>query len=197
MIKIKTTAGKLTVFGNLLHKTLKLILQLIYDKKYFEGEYFKYNFTGYRWVLKSFIFQKLFRINAHIPFPCSFRTTISNHKNLFFNINDLNNFQSPGCYFQNFSANIYLGEGTYIAPNVGIITANHDINDLNKHLEGKDVVIGKKCWIGMNAVILPGVVLGDNTIVGAGAVVTKSFNEGNIVIAGNPAKVIKTIKKLI
>ena len=45
----------------------------------------------------------------------------------------------------------------------------------------------------MNSMILPGVVLGDRTIVGAGSVVTKYFPEGNCVIAGNPAKVIKVI----
>jgi acetyltransferase-like isoleucine patch superfamily enzyme len=60
-------------------------------------------------------------------------------------------------------------------------------------MDGKDVVIGNKCWIGMNAMILPGVHLGDNTIVGAGSVVTKSFPEGNVVIAGNPAKLIKKL----
>ncbi|EOJ3081127.1 DapH/DapD/GlmU-related protein, partial [Acinetobacter baumannii] len=54
--------------------------------------------------------------------------------------------------------------------------------------------IGDKCWIGMNSVILPGVVLGNGTIVAAGAVVTKSFKQGNIVIAGVPAKIIKEIK---
>lgn len=43
----------------------------------------------------------------------------------------------------------------------------------------------------MNSVILPGVVLGNNTIVGAGSIVTKSFIEGNCIIAGNPAIKIK------
>ena len=46
----------------------------------------------------------------------------------------------------------------------------------------------------MNAVILPGVELGEKTVVGAGAVVTKSFKEGHCVIGGNPAKLIKKLE---
>ncbi len=45
----------------------------------------------------------------------------------------------------------------------------------------------------MNAVILPGVTLGDHTVVGAGAIVTKSFPDGHCIIAGNPAKEIRKI----
>ncbi len=52
-------------------------------------------------------------------------------------------------------------------------------------------MIGEKSWIGMNSMILPGVSLGPNTIVGAGSVVTKSFIDGNCIIAGNPARIIK------
>lgn len=47
--------------------------------------------------------------------------------------------------------------------------------------------------IKMNSVVLPGVTFGPKTIVGAGSVVTKSFPEGQCVIAGNPARVIKRL----
>ncbi|NRB54352.1 MAG: acyltransferase, partial [Saprospiraceae bacterium] len=56
-----------------------------------------------------------------------------------------------------------------------------------------DVEIGKYCWIGMGAVILPGVKLGEYTIVAAGAIVTKSFENGYCVVGGNPAKVLKEL----
>lgn len=45
----------------------------------------------------------------------------------------------------------------------------------------------------MNAVILPGVKLGDHTVVGAGSVVTKSFEEGYCVVAGNPGRQIRRL----
>ena len=51
-------------------------------------------------------------------------------------------------------------------------------------------MIGKRCWIGANAVIRPGVKLGDDVIVGAGSVVNKDF-DSNSVIAGIPAKFFK------
>ena len=98
-----------------------------------------------------------------------------------------------GRYFQAENARIVIGKGTYIANNSGLITANHDINNLSTHEEAKDIILGEKCWLGLNSVVLPGVVLGDHTIVAAGAVVTKSFPEGHCVIGGVPAKIIKEI----
>ena len=53
--------------------------------------------------------------------------------------------------------------------------------------------MANNCFIGTNVTVLPGVTLGDNTIVGASSVMTKSFLDGNVVIAGNPARVICTI----
>ena len=115
-------------------------------------------------------------------------------KNISFDIDDLNNFTTYGIYYQA-NGRLSIGKGTYIAPNVGLITENHDVSEPNKRAGAKGVIIGEKCWIGMNSVILPGVTLGDHTVVGAGAIVTKSFLEGYCVIAGNPAKKIKEIEK--
>lgn len=52
--------------------------------------------------------------------------------------------------------------------------------------------IGRRCWIGMNSLILKGVTIGDNTIIGAGSVVVNDVPEG-VVAAGNPARVIRTL----
>jgi len=99
----------------------------------------------------------------------------------------------PGCYIQGLGK-IYVGDYTQIAPNVGIISANHQLYDNSEH-DLREVRIGKYCWLGMGCLIMPGVTLGDYTIVGAGGVVTRSFPEGYCVIGGNPARVIKQLDK--
>lgn len=173
----------------------KVFFYFIYDRKYLQSKYFteEEKFIGYKWCWQNLIGQKIRRINGSTPWTVSPYIKISNYNNLIFHPEDINNFQGFGKYFQNFDAKIIIGKGTYIADNVGIITSNHSLKNLDKHLPGKDVVIGEQCWIGMNSVILPGVELGKKTIVGAGSIVTKSFIEGNCVIAGNPAKLIKKI----
>ena len=65
--------------------------------------------------------------------------------------------------------------------------------DSNKRgiVKGKgDIIIGNDVWIGLNAIILPGVKIGDGAIIGAGSVVTKDVDDYEIV-AGNPAKLIR------
>lgn len=97
------------------------------------------------------------------------------------------------CYIQG-KGGISIGDYTQIAPNVTIVSANHDVYDSRKHILNP-VKIGKYCWIGAGARIMPGVELGDWTTVGAGAVVTKSFTEGYCIIGGVPASQIKSLDK--
>lgn len=79
---------------------------------------------------------------------------------------------------------IFVGKETYIA--FGAVVLSHDFVR-NMHV---DTVIGERCFIGAHSLIMPGVHIGDNSIVGAGSVVTKSV-PANVIVAGNPARVIK------
>ncbi len=87
---------------------------------------------------------------------------------------------------------VSIGNNVTISSNCTIVT--HD-NSVIKYIEGAtdvvgEVVIADNCFIGLNSVILPGVQLAKGTVVGAGSIVTKSVLEENVVIAGNPAKII-------
>lgn len=79
---------------------------------------------------------------------------------------------------------IHVGEESYIAS--GAIVFSHDYTrDLHE-----DTYIGRRCFIGANAIIMCGVRIGNEVIVGAGAVVTKDV-PSNTIVAGNPARIIK------
>ena len=96
---------------------------------------------------------------------------------------------SPGCYILALGK-VYIDDYAQIAPNVGILSANHFMLDIRDHVLG-EVRIGKYSRIGMGSIIHPGVVLGDFTTVAAGSVVTTSFPNGYCVVAGNPATIVK------
>ena len=90
---------------------------------------------------------------------------------------------------------IYVGDYTMIGPNVTVATAGHPIlPELREKLYqyNMPVRIGRNCWIGAGAVILPGVTIGDNSVIGAGSVVTKDIPE-NVVAVGNPCRVLRKI----
>ncbi len=61
-------------------------------------------------------------------------------------------------------------------------------------LKKRPVVIGEGCFLGANSIILKGTTLGKNVVVGAGSVVSGTFPD-NVIIAGNPARIIKNNKE--
>ena len=90
---------------------------------------------------------------------------------------------------------IYVGDYTMFGPNVVVATAGHPIlPELREkaYQYNMPVHIGRNCWIGAGALILPGVTIGDNTVIGAGSVVTKDI-PSNVVAVGNPRKVLREI----
>jgi maltose O-acetyltransferase len=90
---------------------------------------------------------------------------------------------------------VRFGDNCMLGPSVQIYTAMHPLHptERNSGIEyAKSITIGNNVWIGGGAVICPGVTIGNNVVVGAGAVVTKHVPD-NVVVGGNPAKVIKQI----
>jgi acetyltransferase-like isoleucine patch superfamily enzyme len=84
---------------------------------------------------------------------------------------------------------IHIRENCLIASGVTILSHDHCKRVNNQPLL-LDTYIGKRCFIAVGAIILPGVKIGDEVIVGAGAVVTKDVPP-NVIVAGNPARIIR------
>ncbi len=117
------------------------------------------------------------------PFYCDCGCRVSIGKNVI--INKGATFISPG--------KVEIEDNVLIAPEVKIATVNHDFLDRHNLMHFGKVTIRENAWIGIGAIICPGVTVGRNAVVAAGAVATKDVPD-NAVVAGNPAKVIKMIK---
>lgn len=141
-------------------------------------------------LLKHFFYQKVLRKNAHVPWPAHPTSVFKSPEKM------TRGTRCPGlapfCYIDARNG-IVVGKNTWIGPRVSLISMNHDIHNYTKYAASPPIQIGDHCWIGTGVIITAGVCLGDHTVVAAGAVVTKSF-DGNVLIGGVPAKIIKHLE---
>lgn len=125
--------------------------------------------------------------SVHIepPFRCDFGCNIYVGESFYANFD---------CVFLDI-AEIRIGNNCAVGPGVHIYTATHPVHPVerlsNSEL-GKPVTIGNNVWIGGRSIINPGVTIGENAVIASGAVVTKDV-PANVVVGGNPAKIIKHI----
>lgn len=92
-------------------------------------------------------------------------------------------------------AAITIGRDVLIGPNVQLLTPTHPLEPAlrrAKYEAAKPIVIGDNVWLGGGAIVLPGVTIGADSVVGAGAVVTRDVPP-NVVVAGNPASIIRRL----
>ena len=92
---------------------------------------------------------------------------------------------------------VEIGSNVNLAQGITVTALNHNFSDTNKRIDEQGVstnpvTIEDDVWVGANAVILPGVTIGEHCVVAAGAIVTKDVPPHSLV-AGVPAKVIKNI----
>ncbi len=117
------------------------------------------------------------------PFYTNFGRFITLGKNVFIN---------HACSFLDLCS-ITIEDDVQIGPKVNLITENHPLDPGDrKTVLLKPIVVKRNAWIGAAATILPGVTIGENAVVAAGAVVSRDVPP-NSIVAGIPAKVIKTL----
>ncbi|MDR7130773.1 maltose O-acetyltransferase [Algoriphagus sp. 4150] len=137
------------------------------------------------------LFKKLFgkageNLWVEPPFYCDYGSNIEVGDDVFFNFN---------CVVLDV-CKVTLGDRVFVGPNVQFYSATHPLDPVSRGQQweyGKPITIGSDVWIGGSAVLCPGVSIGERTVVAAGAVVTKDF-PSDVVIGGNPAKVIKYLE---
>lgn len=142
-----------------------------------------------QYLLYCFVPQKIFRINGRVPWPVHFTSRVIYPDRISVGV-----CCAPGlagsCYIQARNG-ILVGNNLWTGPGVGLISSNHDLNDYRRHVQSQPLTIGDNVWIGMNAVILPGVSIGSNVVIGANTVVNQDI-PNNVIVAGNPCRIVKT-----
>lgn len=148
-----------------------------------------YGYIEWRVLLVNFLFQRIFRINSDAPWSVAYTSRVIQPGNIRIGNNVGKSMAVSGCCYIQALNGIEIGDDTIFSFGVGIVSSNHEPGNLSESVKDAPVRIGRNCWLGKNAIILPGVELGDGCIVAAGAVVTRSFGPGTTV-AGVPAREI-------
>ena len=141
-------------------------------------------------LLLVFFLQKIIGINRSVPWPVHFTSIVKSTENI--TLGTKHSGWSSGCYIDGRNG-IVFGKNVWTGPKVSIISQNHSLVKYKNHQKSKPIIIGKNSLLLTNCVILPGVELGEHTIVAAGTIVHKSFLQGNVVLAGNPAMITKRL----
>ena len=116
-------------------------------------------------------------INMNQYFMSAYKLKIGNYSHI-----------NQGCFIDA-RAGIEIGSNVSISHYVRLVTGSHDMNDPMFEGRFKSIKINDYVWIGINSIILQGVVIGKGAVICAGAVVTKDVPD-NAIMAGVPAKII-------
>jgi maltose O-acetyltransferase len=140
-----------------------------------------------RAMLKDFLGGIGENVTIWTPFNCIYGENIYIGNNVFINLN---------CMIID-NNRVVIEDNVMFGPGVQIYTAAHELEAKSRD-QGweitKPIRIRKSVWIGGNAILLPGVTIGEKSVVGAGAVVTRDVPD-SVVVAGNPARVIREIEQ--
>ena len=176
------------------YELIKLSINLLKTKLFFSKARlirFPFDIRGKKYIKygKNFTTGTGCRIEAYKFFSDSPKLIIGNNV-------QINDYVHLAC-----GQSLIIEDDVLIASKVYISDINHgnysgenhsfpEEKAKNRKIFSKPVKICENVWIGENAIILPGIEIGKNSIIGAGSVVTKNVPE-NCIMAGNPAKIIK------
>ena len=175
--------GMVYISDNAVFEQQKIARRLTYKMNTMDTS----DFEGIAEVVRELFGKCGKNVMVNPPFRCDYGKNIEVGDNFFCNYN---------CVILDCNK-IVIGDNCLFAPNVSIYAAGHPIHPACRNTGyeyAKEIHIGNNVWIGDKCTILSGVTIGDNAIIAANSVVTHDV-PSNCVVAGAPAKEVKTLIK--